>query len=590
MSSRSPLTVADRQFVRDGAPHRILSGALHYFRVHPDQWRHRLELLRAMGLNTVETYVPWNLHEPHPGEFVFDGLGDIEGFIDLAAELDLDVIVRPGPYICAEWDAGGIPVWLLSDVSIPLRCSDPGWIAAVEAWFSELIPRIAPRQSTRGGNVIMVQVENEYGSYGDDHAYLEAVREMLLGHGIDVPLFTSDGPTDLMLTGGTIDGVLATANFGSRAAESFRILREHRDEDPLFCMEFWCGWFTHWGHPVTPRPASEVAAELKAILDEGASVNIYMAHGGTNFAGWSGANLVGPYEDQAFRPTVTSYDYFSPIDEQGRPTELFHAFREVLAPFHDEPLPGLPDPLPLLEDQDLAVDASAPLAPVLDAQPAITSATAPSLDELGVQYGVARYRVPIPGPRAPRPLLLGDIADIAQVSLDGSPLGTVERDTAESTGTAPEEIQLEISGQQGDLECLVEHFGRVNYGPHMRDIKGLGTVRHGQQYAFGFTTAALDLTTVPTLDWEQVSTSSAPHFHRARFHVDRPGDTLVVLPGWQRGHLWVNGFALGRYWDRGPQDSYFLPGSLLHPGDNEIILLETGTGSGPIQLRAAHRG
>lgn len=576
------LTVADGRLVRDGQPHRVLSGALHYFRVHPDLWRHRLQSLQAMGLNCVETYVPWNLHEPHPGEFVFEGLGDLEGFLDLAAELGLDAIVRPGPYICAEWDAGGLPVWLLAEQSVPLRCADPGWLAAVERWFDELIPRIAARQSTRGGNVVMVQVENEYGSYGDDRAYLERVRDMVVERGIEVPLFTSDGPTDFMLTGGSVDGALSTVNFGSRAVEAFDTQRRHRPDDPLFCMEFWCGWFTHWGHPVDARPADEVAAELASLLEAGGSVNIYMAHGGTNFAGWSGANLDGPHQDQHYRPTVTSYDYLAPIDELGRPTDLFRAMQRVLAPYHDGPLPELPPAPPVLDDQDLRVDASAPLGPVFDAQPEITVPVAPSFDELGIQYGLARYRTQIPGPRAAKPLILPELADLARISVDGDPIGLVERDATEFP-------DLEVTGESAEVELVVEAMGRVNYGPRMRDLKGLGPVRHERQYVFGFTAAAVDLTSLPDLEWGEPVTGTEAHFHRVRFHVDRPGDSLLVLPGWQRGHLWVNGFALGRYWDRGPQDSYYLPGPLLHPGDNEIVLLEMGSGSGPVQLRAGAR-
>jgi beta-galactosidase len=232
-------SVDDGSFRLDGAEFRVLSGALHYFRVHPEQWKHRLAMVHAMGLNTVETYVPWNLHEPRPGDF--RRLDDLGAFLDAAAAEGLLAIVRPGPYICAEWDNGGLPSWLTGVI----RASDPGYLAHVDRYFDRLIPQVAERQVTRGGNVIMVQVENEYGSYGSDHAYLRHLADGLISRGIEVPLFTSDGPADHRLTGGTIDGVPATVNFGSDPEQAFATLRAHRPDDPLFCMEFWCGWFDH---------------------------------------------------------------------------------------------------------------------------------------------------------------------------------------------------------------------------------------------------------------------------------------------------------------------------------------------------------
>ncbi|MFW6597285.1 glycoside hydrolase family 35 protein [Propionibacteriaceae bacterium Y2011] len=577
------ITVADGHLVRQGRPHRVLSGALHYFRVHPQQWRQRLELLRAMGLNCVETYVPWNLHEPRQGEFDFAGLGDLERFLDLAAEVGLDAIVRPGPYICAEWDAGGLPIWLLADESVPLRCADPRFLSAVDRWFDVLIPRIAVRQTTHGGNVIMVQVENEYGSYGSDRDYLVHLRDALLRHGITVPLFTSDGPTDLMLTGGTVDDTVATVNFGSGARAAFAELRHHRTGDPLFCMEFWCGWFTHWGHAAPTREPAEVAAEVADLLAAGGSLNLYMAHGGTNFAGWSGANLSGDLHDDEYRPTTTSYDYDAPIDELGRPTALFHALREVIMPYATGDVPPVPEPTPMLPDQDLTVTASAPLRAVLDAQPVTATAPVPpSFESLGVQYGLVRYRSQVPGPRERRQLHLDGLADLARVEVDGELVGFTERD-------GMEQLDFAVPGASATLEVLVEAMGRVNYGPHLRDLKGIRAVRHERQFVHGFAATALDLTTLPRVPWDDpVVEADEACFHRAEFAVDLPADTLVRLPRRNRGHLWVNGFALGRYWDRGPQDAWYVPGPLLRPGANELVLLEMGpTRTGSVQLRGA---
>lgn len=297
----SRLEVTRNGFTLDQESLRILSGAMHYFRVHPGQWRERLELLRAMGLNTVETYVAWNLHEAHRGTYDFSGMADLERFLSIAQEVGLFAIVRPGPYICAEWDNGGFPAWLLADRNLRLRCMDERYLSEVDRWFDVLIPRIASHQLTKGGNVLLVQVENEYGSYGDDEAYLSHLAAGLRSRGIDVPLFTSDGPTRFMLSGGAVNGSFATVNFGSRATEAFTTQRETRPDanDPLFCMEYWNGWFDHWGEPHHTRDVASAAETLDEILSHGASVNLYMAHGGTNFGLWAGSNF-----DQKLQPTV----------------------------------------------------------------------------------------------------------------------------------------------------------------------------------------------------------------------------------------------------------------------------------------------
>ena len=287
----SEFTVGEADFLLDGRPVRLLSGALHYFRVHEEHWGHRLAMLRAMGLNCVETYVPWNLHEPRPGSF--EDVQALGRFLDAAQEAGLWAIVRPGPYICAEWENGGLPHWLTGELGTRVRTRDERFLEHLERWFGVLLPLIVERQIDRGGPVIMVQVENEYGSYGSDAAYLGRLADVLRDAGVRVPLVTSDGPEDHMLSSGCIPGVLATVNFGSRAREGFETLRRHRPEGPLMCMEFWCGWFDHWGGEHITRSADDAAAALREILECGASVNLYMAHGGTSFAGWAGANRGG---------------------------------------------------------------------------------------------------------------------------------------------------------------------------------------------------------------------------------------------------------------------------------------------------------
>ena len=582
----SSVTIEGGEIRLDGQPYRVLSGALHYFRVHPEQWEHRLRMLRAMGLDCVETYVPWNLHEPREGVYEFSGIADLERFLELAAEVGLNAIVRPGPYICAEWDAGGLPTWLLARRDVALRCADPRYLEVVDAWFGELIPRIAAHQVTRGGNVIMVQVENEYGSYGSDKTYLRHVKALLERHGIEVPLFTSDGPSDLMLTGGIVDDVVATVNFGSRAAESFAELRKVRATDPLFCMEFWCGWFGHWGTDVPARPAAEVAGELAAILDEGASVNIYMAHGGTNFAGWSGANRGGQLHDADYKPTITSYDYRAPIDELGRPTELFTAMREVMVARGAQAAP-LPEASPLLPLTEVTLTQSADLLSFLRDDPDLTrveAASPLSFEELGLQYGLVLHTATVPGPRREQHLHLDGLADRAHVLVDGVLAGVLSRDGDSS-------LPLAVTSESAGVEILVEGMGRVNYGPNQRDLKGLRGVRHERQYVHGFTQTLLDLSTPPAVTWtDGAEPGVEPRLYRGEFEVTEPGDTLVVLDSWTKGHLWVNGFALGRYWNIGPQQSLYVPGPILRPGRNEIVILELdGTSATTVTLDATTR-
>ncbi|MGW1230399.1 glycoside hydrolase family 35 protein [Streptomyces sp. NPDC001478] len=569
-------TVGDDDFRIDGRPVRLLSGALHYFRVHEGQWGHRLAMLRAMGLNCVETYVPWNLHEPRPGDF--RDVGALGRFLDAAHRAGLWAIVRPGPYICAEWENGGLPVWVTGRFGRRVRSRDEGYLDAVRAWFAELLPQVVARQIGRGGPVVMVQAENEYGSFGTDAVYLRRVADLLVGLGVDVPLFTSDGPEDHMLTGGSVPGLLATANFGSGAREAFGVLRRHRAAGPLMCMEFWCGWFAHWGAPPVVREPEEATAALREILECGASVNLYMAHGGTNFAGWAGANRSGPLQDQGFLPTVTSYDYDAPVDEYGRATEKFRLMREVLAGYADGPLPPLPPAPAGLPPVRAALTEWLPLAGVLEAlgDPECgPSGVPPTFEELGVDRGLVRYRVSVPGPRRPYPLSVAGLRDRAVVFVDGVRRGVLD----EADATLPEPV-----AGPAEVELWVESLGRVNYGPRLGEPKGItGGVLHERQYLHGVRARALRLDAfdvpgaVAGLPFVPVDGSGGTGLYRGVFEVadasaaDHAG---LELPGWTRGFVWVNGFCLGRYWAAGPQRTLYVPGPVLRDGANEVWVLE----------------
>lgn len=570
-------TVGDDHFRIDGKPVRLLSGALHYFRVHEAQWDHRLSMLRAMGLNCVETYVPWNLHEPQPGRF--RDVAALGRFLDAAQRAGLWAIVRPGPYICAEWENGGLPVWVTGRFGRRVRSRDEEYLGAVERWFGALLPQVVQRQIGRGGPVIMVQAENEYGSYGSDQVYLRRVAGMLRERGVTVPLFTSDGPEDHMLTGGSVPGVLATANFGSGAREAFEVLRRHQPKGPLMCMEFWCGWFEHWGaEPIVRKPAQATEA-LREILECGASVNIYMAHGGTNFAGWAGANRSGPIQDQDFLPTVTSYDYDAPIDEYGRPTEKFRLFREVLAEYADGPLPELPpEPVGLAAPVRAELTDWAPLGAVLDAlgdEEAAPSGVPPTFEELGVDRGLVRYQVSVPGPRKPYALDVTGLRDRAVVYVDGVREGvlTEENSALDEPVAGPAEVEL-----------WVESLGRVNYGPRLGEPKGIsGGVRHERQYLHGVRARALRLEAFEKPDalagvaFVGAGAAGSTGLFRGTFEVSGAagtGHAGLELPDWTRGFVWVNGFCLGRYWSLGAQRTLYVPGPVLREGVNEVWVLE----------------
>ncbi|MEU3505650.1 beta-galactosidase family protein [Streptomyces hundungensis] len=588
-------TVGDEEFLLDGRPVRLLSGALHYFRVHESQWGHRLAMLRAMGLNCVETYVPWNLHEPRPGGY--EDVGALGRFLDAARAAGLWAIVRPGPYICAEWENGGLPHWLTGPLGRRARTCDAEYLEHVDRWFRVLLPQVAERGIDRGGPVVMVQVENEYGSYGTDRTYLEHLARLVRICGITVPLFTSDGPEDHMLSGGSLPGVLATANFGSGAREAFEVLRRHQPSGPLMCMEFWCGWFDHWGMDHVARDAGDAAATLEEILACGASVNIYMAHGGTNFAGWSGANRAGELHVGALEPTVTSYDYDAPIDEAGRPTEKFWRFREVLAKYQEgRPLPELPpEPVELAGLYVAAgdggvgdgptgacgvvMDGWAALGEVLDVLGGAEreSPVPPTFEELDVDRGLVRYRLAVPGPRQPYPLGVLGLRDVATVYVDGVRAGVLDTEDAALPDPVPGGVAVEL---------WVESLGRVNYGPRGGESKGItGGVLHERQYLHGVRARGLRLDSfaspeaVGRVPFGAAGVAGAVGLHRGCVELPAgvPGADAYAwlqLPGWGRGFVWVNGFCLGRYWGVGPRRGLYVPGAVLRGGGNEVWVLE----------------
>ena len=554
-------------FELDGKPMRIISGAIHYFRVPREYWEDRLLKLKACGFNTVETYIAWNAHQPTEDEFIYDGMLDVCEFLRTAQRLGLWAIVRPGPYICSEWEFGALPWWLLKKPGLRLRCLNAPYMEAVDRFFDDLLPRLAPLQLTRGGNILMMQVENEYGSYGDDKPYLTALAEGMRRRGIEVPLFTSDGATDFMLTGGTLPGIHKTANFGSRAGEQFDKLREFQPDGPLMCCEFWNGWFDHWTEKHHTRDPQEAADALRDILSHGASVSAYMFHGGTNFGFMNGANGYETYE-----PTVNSYDDDAPVDENGALTPKYHLFREVIAEFAGAPDTEPPAPIPTRRYGEVAFTECARLYDNLDALSAPVHSAAPlTMEELDLGYGFVLYRTHVAGPREELPVVLQDVHDRAHIYVNGELRGIQYRNDAEP------QVKLAVPREGCDLDILVENMGRINYGYHLLDRKGITEgIRLGQAFVYQWDNYPLGLTDLSGVRFERKAPAfdGTPLFMRATLDVDEPCDTFIKLPGFKKGVIFVNGRILSRYWEVGPQHSAYLPAPFMRKGENEIIVLE----------------
>ncbi len=527
-------------------------------------WRDRLRKIRSLGLNTICTYTFWNLHEAEAGTFNFEGNLDAAAFIRMAQEEGLWVLLRPGPYICSEWDFGGLPSWLLATQDMKVRTADPRFLEASRKYMTEVGRHLAPLQISRGGPIIMVQVENEYGSFGKDHLYMGAIEQMIREADFEVTLFTSDGSTPAEVAGGTLPDALSVINFGDTddPAREFANFAKSRQNVPRMVGEFWDGWFDHWGERHHVTPADRCARKLDWMLAQGISVNLYMVHGGTSFGFMSGANF-----DSSYQPDVSSYDYDSPLDEAGRPTTKFHALREVIRkhlPAGVEP-PALPEPLPVIEIPPIQLGESSSLEPLL--RDPIRSERPQTMEALGQSYGLILYRTKLERAAQGR-LEITEVHDYALV-LEGSKcLGFIDR-RLKQTG-------LEVEFTAGStLDILVENMGRTNFGPHMvGDRKGITerVTLAGTELA-GWEIFRLPLTDLSALTFTS-ELKSAPAFHRGTFELETVGDTFLDMRGWGKGYVWVNGHNLGRYWRIGPQQSLFLPGAWIKRGKNEVVVLD----------------
>lgn len=563
------------EFYLNDQPFKILSGAIHYFRVHPDDWYHSLYNLKALGFNTVETYVPWNLHEPQKGVFTTEGILDVERFLTIAQELGLYAIVRPSPYICAEWEWGGLPAWLLTE-QVRVRSRDEAYLRHVDDYYAFLLPKLVKHQLSQGGNILMFQVENEYGSYGEDKEYLRAVASLMRKYGISSPLFTSDGSWRATLRAGTLidEDILVTANFGSNAKGNFEQLQaffdEHDKKWPLMCMEFWDGWFNRWGEEVIRRDPDELAQATMEAIELG-SINLYMFHGGTNFGFMNGCSARG----QIDLPQITSYDYDAILDEAGNPTKKFYALQALMKEHYPqltyaEPLVKEARAYPTVSLND-KVSLFATLKNISDCQRAFYPK---SMEELGQAVGYTCYQTRIERDKEEEERLrIIDARDRLQVFLDGQKIATQYQ---EEIG---EEIAFRQVDKEAELTILVENMGRVNYGHKLTaptQSKGIGRGVIADLHFIGqwdMYPLALDNVqdVVFTNEWEE----DQPAFYRYHVTIEHCQDTYLDMTGFGKGVVFVNQKNIGRFWERGPLLSLYIPKGYLKKGENEIIVFET---------------
>jgi beta-galactosidase len=561
-SSQRGLTIAEGRFVLDGKAFQIISGEMHYARIPREYWRHRLKLAKAMGLNAITTYVFWNLHEPQPGTYEFTGQQDVAAFIRMAQEEGLYVILRPGPYVCSEWDLGGLPAWLLADPGIVLRSTDEKFMGPAEKWIARLGRELAGLQFAEGGPIIAVQVENEYGSFDSDTAYMRRIYDALRRAGFNKSLlYTADGPAQL--GAGTLPDVPAAVNLGpGNAKHGLEILAKFHPGQPLMLGEWWAGWFDHWGRPHHVTDGEKEASELDWVLSKGYSISIYMFHGGTSWGFFNGANS----DEGGYWPQVSSYDYSAAVDESGRPTKKYFLFRDVIAKRTGQTLPAVPAPADIIEIPAIRLDQVAPLFKNLPR--AIERKQPVNMEALGQSYGYILYRTEVRGP-VEGELAIHDVRDYAQIYLNGKLVGTLDRRLAQ------DRLPISVLDKTARLDILVENTGRINFTKALREErKGITKdVTLSGKVLSDWQIFCLPMTDLSAFKYARAA-ATRPAFYRGTFRLKKTGDTFLHFGKWSKGTAWVNGHHLGRFWKIGPQQTLYLPGPWLKQGENEIVVFD----------------
>jgi beta-galactosidase len=569
---RNTFTLGDKDFLLNGQPFQIISGELHPARIPAEYWRHRVQMAKAMGCNTISVYLFWNYHETEEGVFDFtSGNKNLPEFFKIVRDEGMWLIVRPGPYVCAEWEFGGLPPYLLRKPGIRLRCMDPEFMKAAERYIARLAEELKPWMVTRGGPMIMLQIENEYGSYGNDRNYLMRLKEVWQANGIDIPTFTGDGATTYMLEAGTLPGSAVGLDPGSEESH-FELARKMNPGVPVFSSETYPGWLTHWGEKWQRPDTSRLLEEVRFLMDTKKSFNFYVIHGGTNFGYTAGANSGG----KGYEPGVTSYDYDAPISEQGQPTPKYYALRNLLGSYlpKGKKLPPVPEPIPTIE---LTPTGLTPFTSVWDNLPAPVNSVQPrTFEEYGQDYGFILYRTELIGHKYGK-LTVTEIHDYATVFLNGKYIGKLDRREGLNTIDIPES-----NVEKPVLDIFVEGMGRINFAEHLIDRKGI--------------TERVTLNGMTLMNWKVYQFPMSEKFiyglRSSGQNLNRPGiffkgnfmlnkeagvpvnDTFIDVSNFTKGIVWVNGHNLGRYWNIGPQQRLYCPASWLRQGINEVIIFD----------------
>ncbi|MFV5782355.1 beta-galactosidase family protein [Pediococcus acidilactici] len=561
------------EFMINGKPFKFYSGAVHYFRIAPSQWEFTLKKMKAAGLNTVETYIPWNVHEPIENQFNFSGQYDIERFIKLAQQIGLYVIVRPSPYICAEWEFGGLPAWLLKYSDMVVRTNTPRFIEKVAKYYHELFKRLVPLQFTHGGPILMMQVENEYGSFGNDKSYLRTIEKLMKTNGVDVPLFTSDGSWEQALSAGSLieDDVLVTANFGSHVKENLsalkKFLEKHHKNWPLMCMEFWDGWFNRWNEEIIKRDNESFKKDLGDLINAGASFNLYMFRGGSNWGFFNGCS--SRYGKDL--PQITSYDYDAVLHEDGTDNGKYQALCDLL-----KRKIAVDDTAIKLEIlPSVNVKRQVFLVDVLDELATKVSSNLPqTMENVGSGYGYIFYRTSLEGKYPTEKIRLVDVGDRIDIYLNK------EKKTTLYQPNNFEEIDAKLTEKENLLELLVENVGRVNYSDRLlspTQSKGIRTgIMVDRHFHYGWDQWGIDLQKVENVSWNKKSENKyGPTLNKFEFTLTKPVNTYIDCSNFGKGVVIVNGHNVGRYWDVGPTQSLYIPADFFKTGRNSLIVFET---------------
>ncbi|RAW02322.1 glycoside hydrolase family 35 protein [Pseudochryseolinea flava] len=558
--------LGDSSFLLDGKPFVMISGELHYPRIPKEAWRDRMRMAKAMGLNTIGTYVFWNLHEPEKGKYDFTGNNDIAQFVRIAQEEGLWVVLRPSPYVCAEWEFGGYPYWLQNEEGLVVRSLEPKFLNAYKNYIREVAKQLAPLQINHGGNVLMVQVENEYGFYSNDKEYLEANRRLFIDAGFDGLLYTCDPAAKVK--DGHIPGLLPAVNGVLKPAEVKKLVRTyHGGKGPFYVAEWYPAWFDWWGTKHHTVPAADYTPKLDSLLAAGISVNMYMFHGGTTRDFMNGAN----YNDQnPYEPQISSYDYDAPLDEAGNATAKFMAFREVISKHlpKQTKLPAIPEAKPSATIGDITLTEHVTYAGVLGK--AVKHKTPLTFEDLKHPYGYMLYRTNITGGRSGY-LKIDELRDYGVIYVNGKKIGTLDRRLYQDS------LHVSLPKGKVTIEILVENMGRINFGPYLlKNKKGITKkVTFNNEVLVGWEMYPLSLQTISSMKMSSTSGSSdVSIFRRGQFQLKKAVDTYLDLRKWGKGSVWINGHHLGRYWSIGPQQTVYVPAEWLKVGSNEVVIFD----------------